>query len=386
MNNEVAVIPYSDIRVMAADVYKAKMFNLQTPEAAMSLMLLAQAEGIHPMNALRQFHILHDGRPSMRADTMLAKYRMKGGKVEWLTQADDRVAQRGRWTFEGQVIEIGFTMAEAIQAGYTSATPKPGSGWHRDPAAMLRARTISRACRMLAPEIVVGLYTPEEMEDIPLDNGGPRAKNPNIKKLGPEYADSAVLESTPGTAAAVASNVAAQAAAVTAPAVDPAEPTDPAQRLKYLRGKLNQALLAVKTGKEFQKVRGDFERSHGKPFVNELTGHPVGAGQPPETFISLMTVHWNRIERVLRNEKFRLDVSTTQDVPTFRKLEEYFFNADVDQSKENEEAINAKGKALQLAEYTGGAVSESAEAAAAVDHQGLALEEDFNAQMEGGAQ
>lgn len=154
------LIPYDDMWRMALAIHKAGMFGLKTPEAAIGLFLMAQAEGMHPMTALRRFHILSDGRASMRADAMLADFRTKvGGTVKWLRH--DATSAVGLWKVGDSELEIGYTMEEARAAGYV----KPGSGWMKDPAAMLRARCISRAIRMLAPEVVAGLYTPEELSD-----------------------------------------------------------------------------------------------------------------------------------------------------------------------------------------------------------------------------
>lgn len=178
---------------------------------------------------------------------------------------------------------------------------------------------------------------------------------------------------------------AAARASQTAPAPDaaPHVPGNPAQaepagdeaaRLKYLRGKFNQALQAVKTGEEFKKVRGEFERAHGKEFIHTLTGH-----RPGETFMILMTEHWNRIEPILRNAKWRADVGAAQSVGAFRKLEKHFLDGDVEQSKENEDALNAKGKALGLSEYG----IEAGSAATVEQGEPDELAEDFNRQMEG---
>jgi hypothetical protein len=97
----------------------------------------------------------------MRSDAMLAGYRARGGKILW-KQFDSRAAI-ALWTYDGNACEISFTTEDAKMAGLLPA--KPGSGWAKDPSAMLRARCISKAVRMLAPEVVAGIYTPEETEE-----------------------------------------------------------------------------------------------------------------------------------------------------------------------------------------------------------------------------
>lgn len=165
---QTGIVPFADLERMALTLFKAGMFKLKTPEQAIGLMLIAQSEGLHPVTALRRYHIMEDGRPSMKSEIVLAGFQRIGGEVVWLTEADDRLQQRARWTYKGNSKEIGFTIVEAQAAGYV----KQGSNWVKDPAAQLRARAITRAVRMLAPSVLDGLRTPEELADIPPDPPG----------------------------------------------------------------------------------------------------------------------------------------------------------------------------------------------------------------------
>lgn len=51
-----ALVPYSDMERMAIAVSKSNLFGMKTPEQAMSLMLIAQAEGVHPAKAIQDYH------------------------------------------------------------------------------------------------------------------------------------------------------------------------------------------------------------------------------------------------------------------------------------------------------------------------------------------
>jgi hypothetical protein len=159
------VIPYADIERM---------------EQAIGLMLLAQSEGLHPVTAFRRFHVMEDGRPAMKAEVVLAEYQKLGGKCEWLSDPADRHEQRARWTIDGITKEIGFTFREAIDAGYV----KEKSNWLKDPAAQLRARAVTRAVRMMRPEVLGGLRTPEELADIPVETA-PATWTPAPAAAGP---------------------------------------------------------------------------------------------------------------------------------------------------------------------------------------------------------
>ena len=84
------IVPYQDIEKMAVAVAKSGLFNVKTPEEAMALMLVAQAEGSHPAIAARDYHVIQ-GRPALKADAMMARFQQAGGKVEWTEYTDERV-------------------------------------------------------------------------------------------------------------------------------------------------------------------------------------------------------------------------------------------------------------------------------------------------------
>jgi hypothetical protein len=143
---------------MANAVAKSGLFGMKTPEQAMALMLVAQAEGYSPALAARDYHIIQ-GRPALKADAMLARFQMAGGKVEWVTYTDTEV----KATFshaQGGSITLSWTFAQAARIGLTSK-----DNWKNYPRAMLRARVISEGIRTVYPGCVVGVYTPEEVSD-----------------------------------------------------------------------------------------------------------------------------------------------------------------------------------------------------------------------------
>ena len=53
------LIPLRDLEVMAAAFAKSKLFGAKTPEEALSLMLVAQAEGMHPAIAANPYLAFH---------------------------------------------------------------------------------------------------------------------------------------------------------------------------------------------------------------------------------------------------------------------------------------------------------------------------------------
>jgi len=155
----------STLERAAEYIVRSGLFGVNRKEQAITLMLLAQAEGIHPIQAIKEYHILQ-GRPAMRADAMLARFQAAGGKVTWHELSDTRCSA----TFEhpqGGKVTITWTMEDAKRAGLLDKKNKDGSpnNWEKYPRQMLRARVISEGVRTVFPGIIVGIYTPEEVAE-----------------------------------------------------------------------------------------------------------------------------------------------------------------------------------------------------------------------------
>jgi hypothetical protein len=148
------------VKELGSWIARSGVFNCQKDEQGNMIALECLATRKTPFDFKREFHLVN-GSLTMRSDAMLAGYRTRGGKVIW--KQFDSTAAIGVWKYDGNECEIGFTTEDAKVAGLLPA--KPGSGWAKDPSAMLRARCISKAIRMLAPEVVAGLYSPEEAAD-----------------------------------------------------------------------------------------------------------------------------------------------------------------------------------------------------------------------------
>lgn len=136
-----------------------KLFGM-TKEELLPLMLLCQAEGIHPAMAVRKYHVIM-GRPSMKAEAMLSEFQKAGGRVKFLERSN--TACRAEFSHpQGGSLEISYTIEDAKRAGLTT---KSNSLWGKYPRQMLHARCVSEGIRSVYPAIVCGMYTPEEVRD-----------------------------------------------------------------------------------------------------------------------------------------------------------------------------------------------------------------------------
>ena len=187
-----ALVSVDQIQLMANAVAKSGLFGMKTPEQAMALMLVAQAEGYSPALAARDYHIIQ-GRPALKADAMLARFQMAGGKVEWVTYTDTEV----KATFshaQGGSITLSWTFAQAAKIGLTTK-----DNWKNYPRAMLRARVVSEGIRTVFPGCVVGVYTPEEVNDFsPVERDvTPSPVQHTVEAATAALADIAEVEETP---------------------------------------------------------------------------------------------------------------------------------------------------------------------------------------------
>jgi hypothetical protein len=165
MSNEVATIgtmpvTFQQLEKMASSIAKSGLFAVKTPEAALTLLLVAQSEGIAPVQAMMDYQIIQ-GTPSLKSAAMLARFQRSGGKVVWTQNTDDCV--EGKFTHPmGGELTVRWDNARVEKAGLA------GKDMHKKfPQQMKRARCISEACRALSPNAIpLGMYTVEEARDM----------------------------------------------------------------------------------------------------------------------------------------------------------------------------------------------------------------------------
>lgn len=166
-----ALVPMTDLRQMAEAVAKSQLFGMKTAEQALALMLVAQAEGLHPATAARDYHIIQ-GRPTLKADAMLARFQQNGGVVEWVEYTDTKVSAKFSHHVNSPApVLVEWTFEQAKKIGLTGK-----DNWKNYPRAMLRARVVSEGIRTVFPAVAVGVYTPEEAEEFKDINPAPNQK------------------------------------------------------------------------------------------------------------------------------------------------------------------------------------------------------------------
>lgn len=152
------LIPLSDVERMALAVAKSGLFGLKTPDQALALMIVSQAEGRHPALAARDYEIVQ-GKPSKKSEAMLRDFMAAGGRVEWHELTDERADA----TFshpQGGSFRCTWDMARAQRAGLAGKDM-----WKKFARPMLRSRCVSEGVRTVYPAAASGMYVPEEVRD-----------------------------------------------------------------------------------------------------------------------------------------------------------------------------------------------------------------------------
>jgi len=185
MSTEIAVKEHTvaEIAQMAHAVARSGLFGVSSEQQAMALLLVAQANGLHPMKAVERYHII-DGKPAKKADAMLGDFLQSGGKFRWLEYSDK--ACEAEFSHSGNTVRIRWTIEMAKEAGLVKPRKSGAkSPWQMYPRQMLKARVISEGIRATFPGVSDGFYTPEEVrqfDERPPEKDATPPQAPNIPK------------------------------------------------------------------------------------------------------------------------------------------------------------------------------------------------------------
>jgi hypothetical protein len=131
---------------------------------AQAIILAGREIGLEPLQSLRTMAFIN-GRLTMSVQLQLALARQRAGvRVQQLTETDDSCTVT--LARDGERITCTYTLADARRAGLERS-----HGWQKYPRQMLRWRAIGDALRIIAPDVVMGLLSPEEAETIDISMG-----------------------------------------------------------------------------------------------------------------------------------------------------------------------------------------------------------------------
>lgn len=161
--------PLAAIERMGKFIGESGMFGCQKVQQGMVIAAVCLARRIDPLEFIETYHLI-GGKPSMRADKMLARFQERGGKLKIVSRTADRAAVL--LTKDGEVSEFSLTWEDAQQEPFVWKEVPGGKKVLKDNYAtprarmqMLWARVVSDGIRTVDPGVNSGLYTPEENGD-----------------------------------------------------------------------------------------------------------------------------------------------------------------------------------------------------------------------------
>lgn len=184
--NEVTVFGFSELQQMAATMAKSGMFG-KTPEQMLSLMMIAQAESLHPALAAMEYDIIQ-GRPALKGQAALARFQRAEGRIDWITRTDTEAKAKFTHPQGGELV-VSWTMERARKMGLDGK-----DNWKKQPSVMLSWRVVAEGVRAIYPACLNRMYLAEEVQDFePLKNVTPApedvVKSAAIEAAAPAPAD-----------------------------------------------------------------------------------------------------------------------------------------------------------------------------------------------------
>lgn len=162
--------PIVAIEKLGEWISKSGLFGCEKVEQGMVLAMTSLAERRPVTEICRRYHIVK-GKLAMRSDAMLAEFNQRGGTHLWI-KSDDKEAIISLTKGQFKDYKVSYTIKDAEKAhlcgkdgARLNGQTNDGS-WQKNPDAMLRARATSKGIRMVDPNVVAGIYTPEEVDDM----------------------------------------------------------------------------------------------------------------------------------------------------------------------------------------------------------------------------
>jgi len=156
--------PMEAIREVGDMLVSSGMFGCEKKEQGYVLAMACMCEKKNPLDIARQYHIVQ-GKLSKKYEAMIAEFQEQGGKITWIKRDATEVEAKFVHPQNGE-FQLKITMDELKDSGVALGSGgKLKDNYKTYPRQMLTARVVSEAMRLIAPNIVCGIYTPEEISD-----------------------------------------------------------------------------------------------------------------------------------------------------------------------------------------------------------------------------
>jgi hypothetical protein len=167
-----AIIPRNmdEVRLLAKSIAGSILLpDALKREPDVIMAVIAGLElGLPPMASLRGINVIK-GRPCLTAATMVAVVLGRGVAeyFECVEDLPDSVTYETKRAGGKNPQRATWTLDDAKRAQLS------GDNWHKYPSDMLHARCMARLARRVYPDLLAGIYTPDEIEQTHFDDEEP---------------------------------------------------------------------------------------------------------------------------------------------------------------------------------------------------------------------
>lgn len=131
--------------------------TLNTPEQVITIMMMADMLGLAPLAAINGIDVLQ-GKPTVKPQLMLALIR-RSGHLKLMEVTDDGTTCTVKMQRGSEPVHVEtFSMDDARALGLADK-----DNWRKQAKTMRKWRAIAAAARIVFPDVIWGMYTPEEL-------------------------------------------------------------------------------------------------------------------------------------------------------------------------------------------------------------------------------
>ena len=301
--------------------------NISTSGGALIAMTMYK-ENLSPVEFKRRYHMVNN-QPSRTVNSLLGDFKLTGGKYK-IHVADAKSCKIAFTTKDGDEYTCEVVMDEMLKTsipfGKDGRTLK--DNWRNCPDDMLFARCCGKGLRRIAPELMGGVYTKEEQEDIqsvevtgtvsPSPIAGTEAKS-RLKKLQGDK---------PNAAPAAQKKDKPEAGVVEPEVVDP----DKKAKEKAAAEEKAKAELARKCKEKEEQERADAERAEAERMASEAeAAQATGKGSAEAEDFTVCPIPGQMLGK--KWSEMDTDVVTWAYLKTMEKYPQYIKQGHVDAMK-----------------------------------------------------
>ncbi len=147
-----------NLTAQAQAVTRSGLFGFKNENQALTLLLLAQSEGLSPISALKMYHII-GSKPVLKSAEVLSRFQNAGGKIKYIKSTDEE-CEIEFFHEQGGSLTIKWDIEKAKKAGIYNTNPV----WQKYPSNMLRSRCITDGVVALYP-VCLGGNTPQTIAE-----------------------------------------------------------------------------------------------------------------------------------------------------------------------------------------------------------------------------